>query len=268
MLLKYLLTSALSLDELLHQILMAEQHNSVQSQQLKKVKAAIIRCNSQVKAATEKYLKITEELEAKSQQLSTMKLLRHLLKKCDEQISKQCEELLSEKARLQERLARMRAAFKDEEQEFLREISTFNGEFNLCGSTEATRQTHAEVLGLDMEVDALCKDSAMEKMIQRNRHMGDLQRQKRSVRLELQALKSIHADLEQQLSEAKEITATLQARNQAAAQKVFTDDAVVTMRKELEMHQEGDMELLLETLRMEVQHLQSKVDNCKGRQQP
>lgn len=29
------------------------------------VKAAIIRCNSQVKAATEKYQKTTEELEAK-----------------------------------------------------------------------------------------------------------------------------------------------------------------------------------------------------------
>lgn len=51
----------------------------------------------------------------------------------------------------------MMEAFKDEEQEFLREISTFNGEFSLCGSTEATRQTHAEVLGLDMEVDAFYK---------------------------------------------------------------------------------------------------------------
>ncbi|XP_051936239.1 coiled-coil domain-containing protein 172-like isoform X1 [Hippocampus zosterae] len=233
------------------------------------VKAAIIRCNSQVKAATEKYQKITEELEAKSQTLSAKKLLWHLLKKCDQQISKQCEELLSEKARLQERLARMKTAFKDEEQEFLREISTFNSEFSLCGSTEATRQPHAEVLGLDVEeVDALHKDSAMEEMIRRNRHMADLQRQKRSVQLELQALKSIHADLERHLSEAKEMTATLQARNRAAAQKAFTDDAVVTMRKELEMHQEGDMELLLETLRMEVQHLQSKVDNGKGRQQP
>ncbi|XP_077350693.1 coiled-coil domain-containing protein 172-like [Festucalex cinctus] len=255
-------TSTMSLDKLFHQILLAEQHFSEQTQKLKEVKAAIVRCKSQLKVAAETYQKTTEELDVKGQQLSTMRLRRDLTKKCDEQIAGRAEDLLGEKARLQQRLARMKAAFKDEEQKFLREIWSFNGEFSLCAGTEAGGQSRMEALNLDMEVDTLYKE--MEEMIQRNRHTSDLLAQKRSFQLELQALKSIRADLERQLSEAKEMTAALRA--QAAGQKAHTDDSVVTLRNELEMHQ--DLELLLETLKMEVQHLQHKLDSRKGGEQP
>ncbi|XP_061645847.1 coiled-coil domain-containing protein 172 isoform X2 [Phyllopteryx taeniolatus] len=247
----------MSLDKLFHQILRAEQHFSEQTQKLKEVKAAIIRSNSQLKATTETYQKTTEELEVKDQQLSVMRLQWDLMKKCNEQISQKSEELLAENAHLQERLARMKTALKDEEREFLQEISSFNCDFSLCGSSEMSGHTLADILNLDMEVDSLYK--VMEEMIQSNCHVSDLLKRKRSLQLELQALKSVHADLERQLSEAKEMTAVLRAESHAAGQKAFTDSDVVTLRKELEMHQEGDMELLLETLKMEVQHLQSIV---------
>ncbi|KAM9809490.1 coiled-coil domain-containing protein 172-like isoform 2-T2 [Syngnathus typhle] len=250
-----LLTSTMSLNKLFHQILLTEQHFSEQTQKLKEVKAAIIECKSQVKAAVEKYRKTTEELEVKDQQLSAMRLQWDLMKKCDEQISKQSKELLSQKARLQERLARMMAALKDEEREFLREILSFNCDFSFHVSRETPCQTHTEVLKLDLEVDSLYKE--MEDMSQASCHMSDLLSQRRNLKLEAQALKSTLAVSERRLSEAKEMTAALRAHNQAVGQKAFTDDAIVTMRKELEMHQEGDLELLLETLMMEVQHLQS-----------
>ncbi|XP_037127756.1 coiled-coil domain-containing protein 172 [Syngnathus acus] len=151
----------MSLNKLFHQILLTEQHFSEQTQKLKEVKAAIIECKSQVKAAVEKYRKTTEEHEVKDQQLSAMRLQWDLMKKCDEQISKQSKELLSQKAHLQERLARMMAAFKDEEREFLREISSFNCDFSFHVSRETTCQTHTEVLKLDLEVDSLYKGHAM-----------------------------------------------------------------------------------------------------------
>ncbi|XP_061546789.1 coiled-coil domain-containing protein 172 [Phycodurus eques] len=261
---KALLTSTMSLDKLFHQILRAEQHFSEQTQKLKEVKAAIIRSNSQLKATTETYQKTTEELEVKDLQLSAMRVQWDLMKKCNEQISQKSEELLGDKAHLQERLARMKTTLKDKEREFLQEISSFNCDFSLCGSTEMSGHTLADILNLDMEVDSLYKDSVMEEMIQSNCQVSDLLKRKRSLQLELQALKSVHADLERELSEAKEMTAVLRAESHAAGQKAFTDSAVVTLRKELEMHQEGDMELLLETLKMEVQHLQSKVDSRKG----
>ncbi|XP_061693796.1 coiled-coil domain-containing protein 172 isoform X2 [Syngnathoides biaculeatus] len=260
--LSVLLVSTMSLDKLFHQILCAERHFSEQTQKLKEVKAAIVRCNSQLKATTEKYQKTTEELELKDQQLSAVRLQWGLMKKNHQQISEQGEELLGEKVHLQERLERMKTALKDEEREFLREICSFNCRFSLCGSTGMRGRTLAEDLDLHMELDSLYKD--MEEMIQSNSHTSDLLKQKRSLQIELQALKSVHADMERELSEARELTAVLRAESHAAGQKAFTDSAVVKLRKELEMHQEGDMELLLETLKMEVQHLQSKVDSRKG----
>ncbi|XP_077437390.1 coiled-coil domain-containing protein 172-like isoform X2 [Vanacampus margaritifer] len=257
-------TFTMSLDKLFHQILLAEQHLSEQTQKFKEVKAAVVGCNSHLKAATEKYQKTTEELDVKGQQLSAMRLRWDLMTKCDEQIAKQVEDLLSEKARLRERLARMKAEFQDEEQKFLQEIWSFNGEFSLCAGTEASARTHMEALNLDMEVHALYKE--MEEMMQKNGHMSNLLTQKRNLHLELQALKSVRADLERQLSRAEKRTATMRA--QAAGHRTSDDGAVVMMRNELEMHQEGDLELLLETLKMEVRHLQSKLDSRKGGEQP
>ncbi|XP_077468845.1 coiled-coil domain-containing protein 172-like isoform X2 [Stigmatopora argus] len=255
-----LLTSTMSLDKVFHQNLLAEeQHLNEQDQNLKD---AITACESQLNIAKENYQKTTEELELKDQRLSLVKLQLNLMKKCAEQISERTQKLLSDKSDLQRQLAEMKSALKYEEREFLREISSFNAEFSLCTGTDG--QTNTEVLNLSAVVDSLRKE--MEEMIQSNRYMSDLLTQKRSLHLELEALKSIHADVLLQLNKAKETTAALQAESHAAHQKPFTDAAVITLKKELEKHEEGDMELLLETLKMEVQHLQD-IDGREGGEQ-
>ncbi|XP_057703814.1 coiled-coil domain-containing protein 172 [Corythoichthys intestinalis] len=253
----------MSLGQPIHQFLFEEQHLSEQSEKLKEVRTAITKCKTQLKVLTENYQMTTQELEMKDQQLSAVELQLNLMKKCKEQISKRTEELLGDKTDLQRQLAEMKTAFKDEEREFSREISSFNSEFSLCPGT--CSPTHREVLNLITEADSLRKE--MEEMIQDNLYMSGLLTQKKSLHLELQALKSIHADVQRQLNEAKETTAALQAESHAAHQKPFTDSDVIRLKKELEKYEDRDMELLLETLKMEVQYLQGKVDSLSGGEQ-
>ncbi|XP_054655698.1 coiled-coil domain-containing protein 172 isoform X2 [Dunckerocampus dactyliophorus] len=256
----------MSLDKLFHQILLTEQQLSEQTLKLKEVKAAIIRCHAQVKAATEKNQQTFEELDMKAQQMSAMTLERDWMNKCEEHMSEHIEELLCQKSHLNERLAKTRTQFQDEEQVFLQEISSFNSEYSLGGSRETVlaSQTHTEVLNLDREVDSLHKE--MEEMRQRNSHMSALHGEKRTHQLELQALKSMHADVEQQLSEAEKTTEALRAECHLVSQKPLTDSDCVRMREELALHKKGEMERLREALSSELQLLQS-VRACMRRAQ-
>ncbi|XP_077585610.1 coiled-coil domain-containing protein 172-like isoform X2 [Stigmatopora nigra] len=251
----------MSLDKVFHQNLPGEEQQHL-NEQYQNSKDAITECESQLSIARENYRKTTEELELKDQRLSLVKLQLNLMKKCAEQITERTQKLLADEADLQRRLAEKKSALKYEEREFLREISSFNAEFSLCAGTDS--QTNTEVLNLSAEVDSLHKE--MEEMIQSNRYMSDLLTQKRSLHLELQALKGIHADVLLQLKQAKETTVALRAESHAAHQMPFTDASLITLRKELEKHEEGDLELLLETLKMEVQHLQD-IDGREGGEQ-
>ncbi|CAK6972634.1 coiled-coil domain-containing protein 172 [Scomber scombrus] len=94
----------MSLDTLFQQILSTEQQLTEQTQRFKEVKVAIIRCNEKIKTATEKCEKISKELDVKAQRLSALKLQRDLMKKCEDQMLKQIEELLCQKNHLGERL--------------------------------------------------------------------------------------------------------------------------------------------------------------------
>ncbi|XP_061767647.1 coiled-coil domain-containing protein 172 isoform X2 [Nerophis ophidion] len=260
-------SSTMSLDKLFHQILLTEQQLTEQNQKLKEVKAAIVRCNGELKAATEKYDKTSEELDMKEQQLSSMRLQRDLMNKCEEEMSKHTEELLGQKSHLKERLDKIRAEFQDEESVFLQEVFTFNGDFSLGGSRETvlTSQTHTEVLNLDRQVDLFHKE--MEEMSQRNSHMSILNGQRRTLQLELQALKNMHTDIQQQLSRAEEKTQALLAERHLVSQKHLTDSTCVRMRKEIEEHKRGEVELQREALSSELHLLQSKMDSQQGDEQ-
>ncbi|XP_061913960.1 coiled-coil domain-containing protein 172 isoform X2 [Entelurus aequoreus] len=260
----------MSLDKLFHQILLTEQQLSEQNQKLKEgylVKAAIVRCNGELKAATEKYDKTSEELDMKEQQLSSMRLQRDLMNKCKEEMSKHIQELLCQKSHLKERLDKIRAEFQDEESVFLQEVFTFNSDFSLGGSRETvlTSQTHTEVLNLDRQVDLFHKE--MEEMSQRNSHMSVLNGQRRTLQLGLQALKNMHTDIQQQLSRAEEKTQALLAERHLVSQKHLTDSTCVRMRKEIEEHKRGEVELQREALSSELHLLQSKVKSQQGEEQ-
>ncbi|XP_067368449.1 coiled-coil domain-containing protein 172 isoform X2 [Channa argus] len=159
-----------------------------------------------------------------------MRLQHDLMKKCEDQMLKQIEEILCQKSNLREHLIKKESVSKDEEQNFLQEISRFNDEFSLQDDRETVfdSQMHTEILDLEREVESLYKD------------------------------------LDRQLSEAEAMTDSLKAEILFVSQKPFTDSTCVRLRKELELHKEGELELLRETLSSEIQFLQS-VSCCAGK---
>nr|XP_046257579.1 coiled-coil domain-containing protein 172 isoform X2 [Scatophagus argus] len=257
----------MSLDTLFHQILVSEQQLSEQTQKIKEVKAAIIRCNERIKSTSEKYEETTEELDKKAQQLSAVRLLRELMKKCQDQMMKQNEELLCQNNHLRERLAKMKRESKEEEKNFLEEISRFNSDFSLQGNRDILfeSQTHTEILDLEREVEVLYKE--MELMSCRNIHMSSVQEEKRALQLQLQDLDNIQKDLARQVNEAEAMTESLRAESVFVSQKPLTDSTCLRLRKELEMHKEGKLELLREALSSEIQYLKSKLDGSQGSEQ-
>ncbi|XP_038588310.1 coiled-coil domain-containing protein 172 isoform X3 [Micropterus salmoides] len=208
----------MSLDSLFHQILLTEQQLTEQTQKLKEVKVAIIRCNEKIKSATERYEKTNEELNKK---------------------------------------AKIKRESKEEEENYLQEISRFNSDFSLRGNREIVfeSQTHAEILDLEREVESLYKE--MELMSRSNSHMSSMQEEKRALQLKLQDLDSIQKDLDRQFAEAEAMTETLRAERLFVSQKPLTDSTCLRLRKELETHKEGELELLREALSSEIQFLKS-----------
>ncbi|XP_059215705.1 coiled-coil domain-containing protein 172 [Centropristis striata] len=257
----------MSLDTLFKQILLTEQQLTGQTQKVKEVKVAIIRCNEKIRSATEKNEKTNEELDKKAQQLSAMRLQRDLIKKCEDQMLKQIEELLCQKSELRERLAKRKREAKEEEENFLQEISRFNSDFSLRGNRDIVfeSQTHTEILELQREVESLYKE--MERMSCSNSHMSSIQEEKRVLQLKLQGLQNVQKDLDQQLCEAKAMTESLRAESLFVSQKPLTDSTCLRLRKELEMHKEGELELLRETLSSEIHFLQSKLGSSQGSEQ-
>ncbi|XP_029377710.1 coiled-coil domain-containing protein 172-like [Echeneis naucrates] len=203
----------------------------------------------------------------KTQQLSVMRLKHALMKKCEGQMLKQIEELLFQKRRLWEHLARIKRESKEEEECFLQEISRFNSDFSLRGNRETVfmSQTHTEFLDLEREVESLYKE--MELMSSSNSHMSAIQEEKRALQLELQDLNNSKIDLDQQLSVTKELTESLKEESLFVSQKPLTDNTCFRLRQELKMLKMGELELLQEALSSEIQSLQSILENSQGNEQ-
>ncbi|XP_044069701.1 coiled-coil domain-containing protein 172 isoform X2 [Siniperca chuatsi] len=220
----------MSLDSLFQQILLTEQQITEQTHKFKEVKVAIIRCNDKIKSATEKYEKTKEELDKKAQQLSAMRLQHDLMKKCEDQMLKQIEELLCQKSHLREHLAKIKRESKEEEENFLQEISRFNSDFSLRGNREIVfeSQTHTEILDLEREVESLYKE--MELMNRSSSHMSAMQEEKRALQLKLQDLDNIQKDLDRQFNEAEAMTESLRAESLLVSQKPLTDSTCLRFK--------------------------------------
>ncbi|XP_051236769.1 coiled-coil domain-containing protein 172 [Dicentrarchus labrax] len=257
----------MSLDTLFKEILLSEQQLTEQTHKLKEVKIAILKSKEKIKSTTENYEKTKEELDEKAQQLSAIRLQCDLIKKCEDQMLKQIEELLCQKSCLRERLAKIKRQSKEEEENFLQEISRFNSDFSLRVNREILYQgqTHTETLDLQREVESLYRE--MELMSRANNHMSSMQDEKRELQLQLQGLDTIQKDLDRQLNEAEAMTESLRVESRFVSQKPFTDSTCLRLRKELEMHKEGELELLREALSSEIQLLKSKLDSSQGSEQ-
>ncbi|KAK2824639.1 hypothetical protein Q5P01_021814 [Channa striata] len=254
----------MSLDSPFQQVLLTEQQMTEHTQRFKEVKISILRCKEKLKSAAEKYDDTTAGLDEKAQQLSMMRLQHDLMKTWEDQMLTQTEEMLSQKSNLREHLIKIQRESKDEEQNFLQEISKFNNEFSLQGEREAVfdSQMHTEILDLEREVELLSEE--MEQMSHRNSHVSSMREEKRALRLELQGLDNNRKDLDRQLSEAEAMTDSLKAELLFVSQKPFTDSTCLRLRKELELHKEGELELLREALSSEIQFLQSKLASSQG----
>ncbi|XP_078478710.1 coiled-coil domain-containing protein 172-like, partial [Lampetra planeri] len=218
----------MSLDRLFEEILLTEQQLIEQSEKLRE--------------------------GTQAQQLSALSLQRDLMNKCGDQMLKVIEELLCQKSHLEDSLAKIKRQSKEEEENFLQEISRFNRDFSLRGNREPvfTSQTHTENQNLEKDVESLYKE--LETMSQGNSRVME---EKNELLLELQGLKNIQKDLARQLSAAVVTTQSLKAERHSASQRHLTDSTCLRLKEELKVHEEGDQELLWETLRSELQALQS-----------
>ncbi|XP_054879385.1 coiled-coil domain-containing protein 172 [Poeciliopsis prolifica] len=259
----------MSLDSLFQQILRAEYQQSEHTQKLKDVKVEIIRCNEKLKSEAEKYKHITEELDKKAEQLSTMTLQCDMTRKCEDQALKQIKEQLEEQSRLNGRLARLKKESKEEGQQFLQEITKFNTDFSLTGNsaTVLESQSHAEILALKREVEALLKE--MDEMKSRNSHMSSSVEERSQLLLELQELENIQRDLDRQTKEARAQTNSLRSEVEFVSQKHQTDSTCLSLRKELELELQKNEELeqLRRSLSSKLQLLQAKLKSSQEREQ-
>ncbi|XP_029927229.1 coiled-coil domain-containing protein 172 isoform X6 [Myripristis murdjan] len=213
----------MSLESLYQQVLLTERQMSEQTKKFQEVKVNIIRCSEKIKASTDKYEKAIEELHGKAQQLSEMTMQRDLMKKNEDQLLKQIQELLGVQSHLKERLYIIKRDSKEEEEKFLQEIQRFNSDFSLVGSRETVieSQTHSEILELEKKVQQLNRE--MELMRHRNSHMNSMQEERGVLQLELQGLDHLNKDLDCQLSEAEAVTEYLRAESLIVSQKPLTD---------------------------------------------
>ncbi|XP_034537650.1 coiled-coil domain-containing protein 172 isoform X2 [Notolabrus celidotus] len=257
----------MSLDSLFQQILLTEQQLTEQTQRFKEVKVAIIRCNEQIKSHTDNLERTKEERDQKAQQSSVMRLQRGLMKKHENQMLLKIEELLCQTNQLQQRLVTIKKESMEEKEKFLLEISRFNSDFSLGRSKEIQSESHTqtEILDLEREAESLYKE--MKLMGHRNRHMNSMQEQKRVLQVKLHSLENSQKDLDRQLWEAEAVTGSLKAESLFVSQKPLTDSTCLRLRKELEMHKEGELELLREALSSEIQFLKSKMESSQGSEQ-
>ncbi|XP_068424003.1 coiled-coil domain-containing protein 172 [Clinocottus analis] len=254
----------MSLDTLFQQILLSEQQQAEQKEKYKKVTVAIIECNENIKSVTEKKEKTCEKLDTTNQRLSAMALHRDLAKKCQRQMLRQIEELHCQGSQRRERLAKIKSESKEEEEKFLQEISRFNSDFGLRANRDVAfeSQTRTEILDLEREVEASHKE--MDLMSRRNDRVSRMQEEQRALRLALQGLDYTQNDLDRQLAEAEATTESLRAESLSVSRRPLTDATCQRLKKELEMHKEGELELLREALSSEIDFLKlQKMDGCQ-----
>nr|XP_015800527.2 coiled-coil domain-containing protein 172 [Nothobranchius furzeri] len=257
----------MSLDSLYRQILLSEHHLSERAQKLKDVKAAIARSNERINNERANYQQTKEQLELKAQQSSTMRLQCDLMKKSEEQMLKQIEELLCQKNHLREHLDKIRKTSKEEEEMFRQEISRFNSDFSLQRSRAPgpENQLESDLLRLDQEVEALHKEMELMRCSHSNTRSSD--EEMRRLLLELQGVDYTQKAVDQQLEEARTTTESLRSELQSASHKHLTDSTCLRLRKELEMLKDENLEHQRGSLRSQIEFLQSKLNNQQENQQ-
>ncbi|XP_051883686.1 coiled-coil domain-containing protein 172 [Pristis pectinata] len=215
----------MSFDHLFEEILVTEQKALEKRQFLQSVKSEIIRCNEKLRDVTEYLHKNKNMLESKVKDLSEELFHLDLLKKREEGLKKQREEMAKENNIYLEALEEKKRKNTEERDRFVREISEFNATYDLLSNRIITIEVNAKSEIFDLETEAKCLKNG----------------------------------LEDEVTTAVFNSKLLEAERLKVCQKPQTDDEFLRLKKELELHKVDDLESVYETLRTEIQFLQLKL---------
>ncbi|KAK1791214.1 hypothetical protein P4O66_013234, partial [Electrophorus voltai] len=221
----------MSLDSLFQHILLTEQHVSENTRQLQEAKAAILTAQEEIKSFTEKldlaHVKHDEKdfypKKLKAQLLSEATMDLHLTKKQYEQLEKTRGELEIEQSACTQKLERLRRESVEEKAKFMKEIMTFNNDFNLLSNRDLVfqSQTRSEIQSLQLEADTL--NEVVEVMRQKNPQLVSKKSEQGSLETALQELKLQVTELERELEEALALAESLKTERLVVSQKPLTD---------------------------------------------
>ncbi|XP_042192907.1 coiled-coil domain-containing protein 172 isoform X2 [Callorhinchus milii] len=254
----------MSLDNLFEEILATEQKVLERRQFLQGVKSEMIRCNEKLREVKEELCANRMTLELK--EFSEKKFHLELLKKREESLKKQREEITRENNIYLEALKEKKRKYTEEREKFVSEISEFNTEYDLLSNRAIVIEIKAKTKICDLEAEARCLESDMKCLEQKNVQLNALKLQKNGVKKEILQLQGKYQDFKDELAAAFSHTQTQEAEKAQICQKPQTDHEFLRLKNELEMHREDDLESVCEALRTEIQFLQLKLSQGKQQQ--
>ncbi|KAL1263100.1 hypothetical protein QQF64_005839 [Cirrhinus molitorella] len=217
----------MSLDTLFEQILLTEHQVSENIKQLHEVKTAIKSVQDKINSSREKLQEAHRELDEKTQLLAETKLQVVLMIKRQDQLERQKEELLGLQRDLKENLDRLKRESREEREKFLKDMITFNNEFNLISNRNDAfyAQNISKIQSLELEAETLQKE--MDLLKQKNTLPSSMEAEKISLESELQDIQSQLTDIERDLQEALALTEILQTEKFMVSQKPLTDSTCI-----------------------------------------
>ncbi|XP_057198702.1 tropomyosin [Triplophysa rosa] len=216
----------MSIESLLEHILLTEQQVSENIRQLHEVNSSIKTAQDKINSSSQTLEKAQREHDKKAQLLSETKMQLDLITKRQEQLERQRDELLGLQRDLREKLDKLKRESLEEREKFLKEMITFNSEFNLMRNRNVfLAQTQSKIQSLEQEAETLNKE--IELLRQNNPWLSSMEAEKRSLETELQDLQSQLTDIDKDLTEAVTLTERLKTERLMVREKPLTDSTFV-----------------------------------------
>ncbi|XP_060623007.2 coiled-coil domain-containing protein 172 [Anolis sagrei] len=249
----------MSLDSLFQQILLTEQKAGEKRRLLQQVKQKITQGHEKAKILREQLDEAKIKLEEEVQLLSEKFFNLELLKKKEESLEKQKNELLCQKSILLETFMDIKRKNATEDEKFLKELADFNNEYALTSDRELLikKRAKAEICELEEKENVLRNE--IESTEHKNAQLKMFQLQKDELKEDLFTLQEKLRDLESKIREAKHITKCLEMEKNKISEKPQTDPECVRLKKELESYKENEMENACAALQTEIEFLQMKL---------
>ncbi|KFO70927.1 Coiled-coil domain-containing protein 172, partial [Cuculus canorus] len=192
----------------------------------------------------------------KVQYLSEKQFCLEILKKHEDSLEKQKDELINQKKGLLKILVYAKKKVTEEQDNFIREVTEFNNEYGLTSNRDLLIKKKVKTEINDLENEAALLESEMESMEHKNVQLNALQLQKKELKQYLFTLQSELKDLEKVITEAERTTKDLEAEKVQVTERPQTDPECLRLKKELENCKDEDWESICETLRTEIEILQ------------